>query len=61
MRDNRISFGCINVPLAFFENVVSRAFKDTTGVVYVLPELPVAGAPTLIKSRAPTTRNTAAR
>lgn len=38
-RDNRISFGCINVPLAFFENVVSRAFQGTNGIVYVLPEL----------------------
>jgi hypothetical protein len=36
--DNRISYGCINVPVTFYENVVSPAFKGTNGVVYVLPE-----------------------
>ncbi len=36
--DNRISYGCINVPAEFFKNVVSAAFKGTNGVVYVLPE-----------------------
>lgn len=36
--DNRISFGCINVPAQFFELVVSTAFSATNGVVYVLPE-----------------------
>ncbi len=36
--DNRISYGCINVPVKFFENVVRPAFKGTDGVVYVLPE-----------------------
>jgi hypothetical protein len=36
--DNRISFGCINVPVAFFRNVVSAAFQGTKGIVYVLPE-----------------------
>lgn len=36
--DNRISYGCINVPLTFFENVVGPAFTDTSGIVYVLPE-----------------------
>lgn len=36
--DNRISYGCINVPAAFFKNVVHSAFKGTAGVVYVLPE-----------------------
>lgn len=37
-RDNRISYGCINVPVAFFKDVVHPAFKGTAGVVYVLPE-----------------------
>ena len=37
--DNRISFGCINVPLPFFKNVVSPTFKETGGIVYVLPEV----------------------
>lgn len=36
--DNRISYGCINVPKRFYENVVSPAFSGTHGVVYVLPE-----------------------
>ena len=38
-RDNRISFGCINVPVKFFDNVVSPTFTGTSGVVYVLPEI----------------------
>ena len=36
--DNRISYGCINVPAVFFKNVVGPAFKGTNGIVYVLPE-----------------------
>jgi hypothetical protein len=36
--DNRISYGCINVPAKFFENVVRPAFTGTNGIVYVLPE-----------------------
>jgi hypothetical protein len=36
--DNRISFGCINVPVKFYENVVSPSFTGTNGIVYILPE-----------------------
>jgi hypothetical protein len=36
--DNRITYGCINVPRAFYKEVVLAAFKGTPGVVYVLPE-----------------------
>ena len=36
--DNRISYGCINVPAPFYDNVVSPAFTGTDGIVYVLPE-----------------------
>lgn len=36
--DNRISYGCINVPKAFYEHIVSPAFTGTDGIVYVLPE-----------------------
>ena len=36
--DNRISFGCINAPVAFFSNVVNTLFADKMGVVYILPE-----------------------
>lgn len=37
--DNRISFGCVNIPVAFYENVLSPEFKARYGVVYVLPEV----------------------
>ncbi|MHC1729518.1 MAG: hypothetical protein AB9866_26530 [Syntrophobacteraceae bacterium] len=37
--DNRISYGCINVPANFFNTVVSPAFAGTYGIVYVLPEI----------------------
>ena len=36
--DNRISYGCINVPVKFYEEVVSPSFKATYGIVYVMPE-----------------------
>jgi hypothetical protein len=44
VEDNRISFGCINVPPEFFTTIVSRAFDHTRGVVYVLPETSSASA-----------------
>jgi hypothetical protein len=36
--DHRITYGCINVPVKFFDNVVRPALKAGSGVVYVLPE-----------------------
>jgi hypothetical protein len=42
--DNRVSFGCINVPVAFYSNVVSPSLKNTQGVVYILPETSTAGS-----------------
>jgi hypothetical protein len=36
--DRRITYGCINVPVKFFEQVVIPAFKGGQGIVYVLPE-----------------------
>ena len=36
--DNRISLGCVVVPVAFFETVVSPMLGRNDGVVYVLPE-----------------------
>jgi hypothetical protein len=36
--DNRVSYGCINVPKAFFENVVGATVRGGNSVVYVLPE-----------------------
>ena len=37
--DNRISYGCINVPAAFYNEVVNPSFTGTKGIVYVLPEI----------------------
>jgi len=37
--DHRISYGCINVPANFFDSVVDPTFKDTHGIVYILPEV----------------------
>ena len=37
--DNRISYGCINVPPGFFQRVVHAAFAHSNGIVYVLPEV----------------------
>lgn len=36
--DNRVSFGCINVPKAFYETVVSATVNGGNSIVYVLPE-----------------------
>lgn len=41
--DNRISYGCINVPAPFFDKLVVPAFKGTVGIVYILPETRVIG------------------
>ena len=36
--DNRISYGCINVPVKFFDAHISPVFNASKGIVYVLPE-----------------------
>lgn len=36
--DNRISFGCVNVPASFYDRYVDLMFSRSAGVVYVLPE-----------------------
>ncbi|WP_205959656.1 hypothetical protein [Ramlibacter humi] len=36
--DNRISFGCINLPTAFYEQVLAPTVKRHGAVVYILPE-----------------------
>lgn len=41
--DNRISYGCINVPPEFYDAVVKPAFDRRRGVVYVLPEVKALG------------------
>jgi len=37
-KDNRITFGCINVPAAFFQDLVLPSFSGPGGMVYILPE-----------------------
>lgn len=37
-RDNRISYGCINVPAAFYERWLGPLVVNAKPVVYVLPE-----------------------
>ena len=48
-KDNRITFGCINISAAFYQNIVRALFEDNGGMVYILPETwPLAEAfPTL--------------
>jgi hypothetical protein len=36
--DNRISYGCINVPAAFYDAHIRPVFSSMPAVVYVLPE-----------------------
>lgn len=63
----RISYGCINVPVKFFDAVVSPVLGTGRAVVYVLPETksvhdvflraptPRDGAPSMVRSTAPHT------
>ena len=37
--DNRISYGCINVPIKFYNEVVNPSFMASSGIIYVLPEV----------------------
>ncbi|RZL34883.1 MAG: L,D-transpeptidase [Rubrivivax sp.] len=53
--DNRISWGCINVPVAFFDETVWPNIGQKRGIVYVLPEkqslvafFPAAATPQLL-------------
>lgn len=36
--DNRITFGCINVPVSFYRDVLQPLFAEAGGIVYILPE-----------------------
>lgn len=36
--DNRISYGCINLPVSFFEKVLAPTVRKNGAVIYVLPE-----------------------
>ena len=37
--DNRITFGCINVPAPFYADVIRPLFRGVGGIVYILPEI----------------------
>lgn len=37
--DNRISFGCVNVPVAFYNTHIRPVFAKRRAIVYVLPEI----------------------
>lgn len=37
--DNRITYGCINVPAAYFDSVIRPLLKRSNGMVYILPEV----------------------
>lgn len=36
--DNRISYGCVNVPTGFYDRYVAPQWGKQAGVIYVLPE-----------------------
>ena len=38
IEDNRVSYGCINVPAAFYNQHIQPVFSSMPAVVYVLPE-----------------------
>lgn len=40
--DNRISYGCINVPTAFYDAHLNPLFKTQRAIIYVLPEVGTA-------------------
>ena len=37
--DRRISYGCVNVPIAFFDHVIAPLFGARRGVAYIIPEV----------------------
>lgn len=51
--EHRISFGCINVPAKFFDQVILSAFKKSNGIVYILPETRALGAVFAMNGQAP--------
>ena len=42
--DNRISYGCVNVPAAFYDALIKPFLGDQAAVIYVLPETRSASA-----------------
>ena len=37
--DNRISYGCINIPVSFYDIYIRPIFAARDAIVYVLPEV----------------------
>jgi hypothetical protein len=37
--DNRVSYGCINVPVSFYEQFIRPTFADDRAMIYVLPDV----------------------
>lgn len=37
--DNRITFGCINVPISIYNRHIDELFKNSGGYAYILPEV----------------------
>jgi hypothetical protein len=54
--DNRISYGCVNVPPGFYDSVVKPLFTGTVGIVYILPETKPLRSVFAIPPRPPETR-----
>ena len=42
--DNRISYGCVNVPAAFYDAQIKPLLGEQAAVIYVLPETRSASA-----------------
>lgn len=42
--DNRISYGCVNVPVKFYDSLIQALFTHGSGVIYVLPETRVVSS-----------------
>jgi hypothetical protein len=54
--DNRISYGCINVPVLFYEGVIQPLFRPANGIAYVLPETAAFGSLAATLEATPPTR-----
>ena len=58
--DNRISYGCVNIPVAFYDKFIKPVFGSHAAVVYVLPETSEASAFFNMNDAPPTTAALAA-
>ena len=37
--ERRITYGCVNVPSEFYQEIVHSSFENNGGIVYILPEI----------------------